>query len=63
MKQFINRPETAVEEMLQGLTVLNPGSDRLPGHRVMFRADSGQIRDNQGAIGSCGHSPPQRADL
>jgi dihydroxyacetone kinase len=60
MKKFINRPENAVEEMLQGLTVLSPGSDRLPGHRVMFRADAEQIRDKQVAIisgGGSGHEP------
>src|SRR5215470_11167907 len=60
MKKFINRPENAVEEMLQGLTVLNPGSDRLPGHRVMFRAAADQIRDKQVAIlsgGGSGHEP------
>jgi len=60
MKKFINRPENAVEEMLQGLTALSPGSDRLPGHRVMFRADAEQIRDKQVAIisgGGSGHEP------
>lgn len=60
MKKFINRPENAVEQTLQGLTVLNPESHRLSGHRVMFRADAGQIRDNQVAIisgGGSGHEP------
>ena len=60
MKKFVNHPENAVEEMLQGLTALNPGSDRLPGHRVMFRADAGQVRDKQVAIisgGGSGHEP------
>ena len=60
MKKFINRSEDAVEEMLQGLTILSPGSDRLPGHRVMFRMDAGQIRDKQVAIisgGGSGHEP------
>ena len=60
MKKFINHPENAVEEMLQGLTALNPGSDRLPGHRVMFRADARQNRDKQVAIisgGGSGHEP------
>ena len=60
MKKFINRPENAVEEMLQGMTVLSPGLDRLPGHRVMFRADAEQIRDKQVAIisgGGSGHEP------
>src|SRR5262249_29609853 len=60
MKKFISRPENAAEEMLQGLTVLSPGSDRLPGHRVMLRADADQIRDKQVAIisgGGSGHEP------
>jgi dihydroxyacetone kinase len=60
MKKFINRPENAVEEMLQGLTVLSPGSYRLPGHPVMVRADADQIRDKQVAIlsgGGSGHEP------
>jgi dihydroxyacetone kinase len=60
MKKFINRPEDAVEEMLQGLSVLSPGSERLPGHRVMFREDAEQIRDKQVAIisgGGSGHEP------
>jgi Dihydroxyacetone kinase len=60
MKKFINRPENAVEEMLQGMTVLSPGLDRLPGHRVMFRADAEQIRDKRVALisgGGSGHEP------
>jgi len=60
MKKFINRPENAVEEMLQGMTILSPGLDRLPGHRVMFRADAEQIRDKRVAIisgGGSGHEP------
>lgn len=60
MKKFINRPENAVEEMLEGLTILSPGSDRLPGHRVMLRADAEQTRDKQVAIvsgGGSGHEP------
>ena len=60
MKKFINRPEDVVEEMLQGSVALNPISDRLPGHRVMFRADAAQVRDKQVAIisgGGSGHEP------
>src|SRR6202040_1537933 len=60
MKKFINRPEDAVEEMLQGLAVLRPGLVRLSGHKVMFRADAEQIRNQQIAIisgGGSGHEP------
>jgi hypothetical protein len=42
MKKFINRPEDVVEEMLQGLAVLHPGSARLPGHKALIRADAAQ---------------------
>jgi dihydroxyacetone kinase len=60
MKKFINRPENVVEEMLQGLAVLNPGVARLTGHKVMVRADINKIRDRQVAIisgGGSGHEP------
>ena len=60
MKKFINRPEDVVEEMLQGLAVLHPGSARLPGHKVMIRADAEQAREQQVAVlsgGGSGHEP------
>src|SRR5580698_3301793 len=60
MKKLINRPEHDVEEMLQGLVVLHPGSARLPGHKVMIRADAEQTRDSQVAVisgGGSGHEP------
>src|SRR5260370_5690969 len=60
MKKFINRPENVVEEMLQGLAVLNPGLARLSGHKVMIRADIDKIRDQQVTIisgGGSGHEP------
>jgi dihydroxyacetone kinase len=60
MKKFINRPEDVVEEMLQGLAVLHPGSSRLFGHKVMVRADAEQTRDQQVAVlsgGGSGHEP------
>src|SRR5689334_16129479 len=60
MKKLINRPENVVEEMLQGLSVLHPGSMRLPGHKVLLREDAEQIRDQQVAIisgGGSGHEP------
>ena len=60
MKEFINLPENAVEEMLKGLAVLNPGSSRLSGHNVMLRSDAEQSRDRQVAIISgygIGHEP------
>ncbi len=60
MKKFINCPEHVAEEMLQGLVVLHPGSARLPGHKVMIRADAEQTRDLQVAVisgGGSGHEP------
>jgi triose/dihydroxyacetone kinase / FAD-AMP lyase (cyclizing) len=60
MKKFINRPEDVVDEMLQGLVVLHPGSVRLPGHKVLIRADAQQVRDKQVAVlsgGGSGHEP------
>ncbi len=60
MKKFINRPTDVVEEMLQGLSVLHPGSVRLLGHKVMLRADAAQRRDAQVAVisgGGSGHEP------
>ncbi len=58
MKKFINRPENVVDEMLQGLTVLQPGCIRLPGHKVLIRAV--QARERQVAVlsgGGSGHEP------
>ncbi len=60
MKKFINRPEDVVEEMLQGLAVLHPGSVRLPGHKALIRSDAEQVRHQQVAIlsgGGSGHEP------
>ena len=60
MKKFINRAEDVVEEMLQGLVVLHPGLARLPGHKVLIRADAVQAREGQVAVlsgGGSGHEP------
>lgn len=60
MKKFINRPQDAVEEMLQGLVVLYPGCVRLRGHSVLIRADANPASASQVAIvsgGGSGHEP------
>jgi dihydroxyacetone kinase len=62
MKKLINHPANVVEEMLQGLQVLHPGSIRLSGHKVMLRSDSDtqQSRNHQVAVisgGGSGHEP------
>src|ERR1700743_3687835 len=63
MKKFINRPENVVEEMLQGLVLLHPGSTRLPGHKALVRRDVEEVRRQQVAILSRGGSvhEPARA--
>jgi triose/dihydroxyacetone kinase / FAD-AMP lyase (cyclizing) len=60
MKKFINRPENAVEEMLQGLAMLHPGCIRLPGQKALIRADAAEVRERQVALisgGGSGHEP------
>ena len=60
MKKFINRPENVVDEMLEGLAILHPGSVRLPGHKALIRADAEQVREQQVAVlsgGGSGHEP------
>jgi triose/dihydroxyacetone kinase / FAD-AMP lyase (cyclizing) len=60
MKKFINRPADVVEEMLEGLSVLQPGSVRLVGHKVLLCADAQRDPDWQVAIisgGGSGHEP------
>ena len=66
MKKFINRPENVVEEMLQGLVALHPGSVRLPGHKALIRADAAAARERQAAVisgGGSGHEPAMPATL
>ncbi len=61
MKKLINRPEAAVEEMVDGLTALYPGLRRLHGQNVVVRADvealkaSGLVALVSG--GGSGHEP------
>ena len=60
MKKFINRPEDVVQEMLQGLMVLHPGSAILSGHKVVVRVNRGQAADPPVAVisgGGSGHEP------
>ena len=60
MKKFINRPADVVEEMLEGLVVLNPDLIRLSGHKVVVRADGERVRNRQVALisgGGSGHEP------
>src|SRR6201986_5421363 len=60
MKKLINGPGDGVEEMLQGFSVLHPGSVRLSGHKVMLRDDAEQVREQKVDIisgGGSGHEP------
>ena len=60
MKKLINRPEDVVEEMVLGLAVLQPGCERLPGHKALIRAKAGQAQASQVAVlsgGGSGHEP------
>ncbi len=60
MKMLINRPETVVEEMIEGLVLLHPGLRRVPGQTVLVRADAEAVRDRQVALisgGGSGHEP------
>jgi len=60
MKKFINRPADVVEEMIEGLSVLQPECVRLAGHKVLLRAEAQRDPDWQVAIisgGGSGHEP------
>jgi dihydroxyacetone kinase len=60
MKKLINRADGVVEEMLDGLVALHAGLARLPGHKVILRADAQEVRDRQVALisgGGSGHEP------
>ncbi len=60
MKKFINRADDVVEEMLQGLIVLQPNTARIAGHKVLIRSDATKVRDRRVAVisgGGSGHEP------
>jgi len=60
MKKFINRPEDAVEEMLQGMHLIRPDLIRLTHRKVLVRGDIESVRDRQITLisgGGSGHEP------
>jgi dihydroxyacetone kinase len=60
MKKLINSPEDVVDEMLQGMVVLNPSLLRLSPLNVLIRSDFAAVRDRQVALisgGGSGHEP------
>jgi dihydroxyacetone kinase len=60
MKKLINRPEDAVEEMIEGLAAAYPGLQRLSGHTVLIRADLPGAAERPVAVisgGGSGHEP------
>jgi dihydroxyacetone kinase len=61
MKKFVNRPENAVEAVIEGLAVLSSGAMRLPGHKVMIRVDSEKVRELQVVVISGGGNHRCRA--
>ena len=56
MKKLINSPEDVVDEMLQGMVVLNPSLLRLSPLNVLIRSDFAAVRDRQVAHISGGGS-------
>ncbi len=60
MKMLINRPQSVVAEMIEGLVLLHPSLRRLPGWDVIVRADAEEVRDRRVALisgGGSGHEP------
>ena len=60
MKKLINRTETIVTEMVEGLIAMYPNLALLSQHSVVIRADADQVRDAQVALvagGGSGHEP------
>ncbi len=60
MKKLINRPESVVEEMVEGLVAVYPGLQRLPGRSVLIRSDAADARRDKVALisgGGSGHEP------
>ncbi|MGH9696524.1 MAG: dihydroxyacetone kinase subunit DhaK, partial [Bryobacteraceae bacterium] len=60
MKKLINRAETVVGDMLQGLVAMHPHLALLSEHSVVMRADAAQVRNSQVALisgGGSGHEP------
>ena len=60
MKKLINRPETVVEEMIEGLVAVYPSLRRVDGEMVIVRADTPAAADRRVALisgGGSGHEP------
>jgi triose/dihydroxyacetone kinase / FAD-AMP lyase (cyclizing) len=60
MKKLINRPESVIAEMLEGIVVLDPDLAKLSGHNVLIRSNAAAARDRQVALisgGGSGHEP------
>ncbi|KAJ3046324.1 hypothetical protein HDV00_000138 [Rhizophlyctis rosea] len=59
-KKLINDPSKVVDEALAGLVIMNPNLRLLAKHRVIYRADIRNIRDEQVTLvsgGGSGHEP------
>lgn len=60
MKKLINAPQSVVPEMLEGLVLLYPGLDCVPGQPVLIRSDAADVCQQQVALisgGGSGHEP------
>ncbi|HND22379.1 MAG TPA: dihydroxyacetone kinase subunit DhaK, partial [Acidobacteriota bacterium] len=60
MKKLINAPQSVVPEMLEGLVLLYPGLDYVPGQPVLIRSDAADVCQQQVALisgGGSGHEP------
>jgi dihydroxyacetone kinase len=60
VQKFINHPDRAVEEMVDGLLATYPGLARLSRHTVLLRSDAEVVRDREVALisgGGSGHEP------
>jgi dihydroxyacetone kinase len=60
MKKLINGPERVVEEMVEGLVMIDGRLSRIPGRTVVIRSDAAEVRARQVAVisgGGSGHEP------
>ncbi len=59
MKKFVNRPELAVSEMIEGLIAAYPGFRRLPGQPVIVRSGAKAKAEKVAIVsgGGSGHEP------
>ena len=60
MKKLINKPESVVAEMIEGLAAAFPGMEQIPGQMVIVRAELPEPSARPVAVisgGGSGHEP------